>query len=327
MSQPQHPTLNQDSFNQLVEAHRHELHRHCYRMMGTLDDAEDALQEAFLRAWRGRDTYAGRAPVRAWLYKIATNTCLDALKKQPKRFIPKTHQPASSASDPIPPAIHDPIWLDPYPDELYLSDEKNPEEVVIQREHISMAFITALHVLPPRQRAVLILCDVLDWKAQEAADVLNTTVLAVKSALHRARVTLNQAEYQKNVPPDTIEHTFLQAYIHAWQMADVEGLIGLLTEDAIFSMPPIPSWYRGRDAIRQLIAKTIFSGQAHGRWRLSAVRANGQIAFGLYRYDEEKQGHVAYGIQLITMNGDKISDIITFRHPTLIAKFGLPHSI
>ncbi|MCL4252765.1 MAG: sigma-70 family RNA polymerase sigma factor [Anaerolineae bacterium] len=183
--------LDQESFTQLFDQHRHELYAHCYRMMGTLDDAEDMTQETFLRAWRGRNTYEGRASVRAWLYKIATYACLDALKKQSKRYIPRTREAVSDSSAPIPDAVIDPIWLDPCPDDWLISPDDNPEQQLIATEHITLAFIVALHILPPRQRAILVLCDVLDWRASEVADLLDTTVLAVKSALHRIAPVLH----------------------------------------------------------------------------------------------------------------------------------------
>ncbi|MDX2075500.1 MAG: RNA polymerase subunit sigma-70 [bacterium] len=319
--------LDQTKFDQLVEHHRHELHIHCYRMMGTLDDAEDMVQETFLRAWRGRGTYEGRASLRAWLYKIATNVCLDALKKQPRRFIPKTREKASSATDPIPPSVTDPIWLDPYPDEWLMGHEDTPEDTIISQENITMAFIVALHLLPPRQRAILILSDVFDWQASEVALALDTTPSAVKSALHRARATLTQQGQAQTPFSGDVEQTILDTYIQAWQTGDVTALIGLLTDEATFSMPPIPSWYRGRENIRNLISKTIFTGQANGRWRLLPTRANRQIAFGLYRYSEADGVYMAYGIQLVTFEGHLIGDIITFRHPSLMAHFRLPTTL
>lgn len=319
--------LDQDAFAQLFEQHRHELRAHCYRMMGTLDDAEDMTQETFLRAWRGRHTYEGRASVRAWLYKIATHACLDALKKQPKRYIPRTRQAVSDSVAPIPDAVTDPIWLDPCPDDLLISLDENPEQQLIASEHITLAFIVVLHILPPRQRAILILCDVLDWRASEVADLLDTTLLAVKSALHRARSTLNNNGYHHHTPQalGSIQRDFLDKYVQAWHEGDVEMLIQLLADDAIFSMPPIPSWYRGKSEIRALIEKTIFRGDAKGRWRLIPTRANGQLAFGLYRQGDD--GYLAYGVQVVTFGGEVISDIITFRTPTLVSHFKLPEKI
>ena len=187
-------SISEDAFSAMTEPLRRELQVHCYRMLGSVQDAEDMVQETFLRAWRRRETYAGRASFRAWLYKIATNACLDALDKRPRRAVPLTRQALSTLDEPIPPDVNEPVWLEPYPDDWLGGDSVNPEGEVASREHITLAFIAALHLLPPRQRAVLILRDVLDWQASETADLLEMTVSAVKSALHRARETLGKHE-------------------------------------------------------------------------------------------------------------------------------------
>ncbi len=320
--------ISQQSFGSLVEQYERELRVHCYRMLGTLHDAEDMVQETFLRAWKRRETFTENISLRAWLYKIATNACLDALKKQRRRVIPVTLGDSASADAPIPPSVTDPIWLDPYPDELLPFGDATPEQQVIAREHIRIAFVAALHVLPPRQRAVFLLSDVLDWHLSEIAALLETTVSAVKSALHRARVSIEayRAEGMTASPDDPTLQKKLDAYVCAWESADVDGLIALLRDDATFSMPPIPSWYRGVDEIRRLVAKTIFSGAAAGRWRLIPTRANGQIAFGLYRA-ADTGGYAAYGIQVVTVTGGAITDILTFRVPALMPHFNLPASL
>ncbi|MDX2139785.1 MAG: sigma-70 family RNA polymerase sigma factor [Chloroflexota bacterium] len=313
--------LDQQSFEALVEQHRHELHMHCYRMVGSLHDAEDMVQETFLKAWRGRMTYEGRASLRAWLYKIATNTCLDALRKQPRRFVPMTLEDDARALDlPIPASVMEPIWLQPYPD--YALDTIS-EESVIRQEHTRLAFIVALQVLPPRQRAVLILRDVLEWQASEVATLLDMSVAAVKSALHRARATLAERAGDDTHMDANGDAALLERYVRAWESADIDGLVRLLHDDATFSMPPIPSWYRGAATIRDLTAKTIFAGQAHGRWRLLPTRANRQIAFGLYRQSDTPGVHAAYGIQVVTFRGERIADILTFRDPALMPYFRL----
>ena len=303
---------------------------HCYRLMGSVQDAEDMVQETFLRAWRRRESFQGRASVRSWLYRIATNACLDALKRRPRRAVPCTHRTLSTLDDPIPPPVTEPVWLEPYPDELLLIDDNDPETYFSMREHITLAFIIALHLLPPRQRAILLLRDVLDWKAREVAVLLDTTVSAVKSALHRARATLAEhhrasgAEGEAVPMPDDASHTLLTSYVHAWETADINALLQLLKEEATFSMPPIPSWYRGREAIGGLTAKTVFSGQANGRWRLLPTRANRQIAFGLYRRSEGDRTFSGYGIQVLTFHRRLIADITTFRNPDLLPCFNLP---
>lgn len=321
--------LGEQAFGAVVERYRNELQAHCYRMLGSIIEAEDMVQETFLRAWARRESYRQDISLRAWLYKIATNICLDTLKKQRRRVIPRTFGEVSSAVDPIPASMNEPIWLEPYPDELLAWDGDDPESAVLTHERISIAFLAALQLLPPRQRAALILSDVLEWRADEIADLLDTTVPAVKSALHRARARLaglpaNSGGDALQPAPDTVKAQ-LDAYLAAWQTGDVDRLIQLLHDDATFSMPPIPSWYQGREEIGALVARTIFAGDAKGRWHLRLTRANHQIAFGLYRRD--KAGvYQAYGVQVLTFRGDLLADIITFRVPTLVRCFNLPTS-
>jgi RNA polymerase sigma-70 factor, ECF subfamily len=313
--------MSSDAFGALMEPHRRELRLHCYRMMGSLHDADDMVQETFLRAWRRRETFEGRASLRAWLYKIATNTCLDALRKRPRRMIPMTRAAASRLDEPIPANVEEPVWLEPYPDDWLMADDDTPEGYLSRREHISLAFIVALHLLPPRQRAILILRDVLEWEASEVAAHLDISIAAVKSALHRARTTLAQHATHASDMPSALTQTQLDDYVRAWETADVEGLMRLLKDDATFSMPPIPSWYQGRATIGGLVGKTIFAGDAFGRWRLLPALANRQTAFGLYRQSET--GYVAYGVQVVTADAQGIADIITFRVPQLARSFGL----
>ncbi len=325
-------TIDEQAFSTLTEPYRRELYVHCYRMMGSVQDAEDMVQEAFLRAWRRRDSYEGRASLRAWLYKIATNVCLDALDKRTRRVVPFTRGEASTLEQPIPMDVNEPIWLEPFPDEMLVWDDAGPDGYTTARENITLAFITVLHLLPPRQRAVLILRDVLEWEASEVADLLGVTVASVKSALHRARETMahhKRANLEGTAPQtlDAARQSQLAEYVRAWQTADINGLTALLREDATFSMPPIPSWYQGRATIAGLLGKTIMGGEANGRWHLIPTRANGQIGFGLYR--REANGvYSAYAIQVLTFGEDgSIADIITFRSPGLVAKFGLPENV
>lgn len=321
-------TVDQHDFGALVERHRRELQVHCYRLMGSVGDAEDMVQETFLKAWNGRETLENQAALRAWLYKIATHVCLDALKRRTKRFVPMTRETASTLAEPIPAEIREPIWLEPYPDNLLVSADANPEAYVVARDNITLAFIAALHVLPPRQRAVLILRDVMDWQASEVAALLNTTVSSVKSALHRARSTLRHYDYSHDAVTELALDESLQArladYVRAWETADIRALIDLLKDDATFSMPPIPSWYRGRNTIGELVARTVFSGQAGGRWCLLATRANGQPAFGLYRQSDVQGVYEAYGIQVLTLRDSQTADITTFRNRALFSYFKLP---
>jgi len=325
--------VDQHEFGLLVEPYRRELQAHCYRMLGSVHDAEDLVQETFLRAWRRRSTFEGRATLRAWLYKIATNLCLDALEKRPQRMLRVMREAVSNPDDPLRPSVMEPIWLEPFPDELLGTDDGDPEARFSTRESITVAFIAALHLLPPRQRAVLILRDVLDWQASEVADLLGLTIPAVKSALHRARTTLSKhyrtpgAESVNARQLDPAAQTQLRHYILAWEMADINAFLALLKEDATFSMPPNPSWYRGREAIGRLVSKSIFGGEAHGRWRLLPTRANTQAAFGLYQRDPANGVYRAYGIQVLTFAGAQIADVTTFRTPALVPRFNLPESL
>ena len=279
------------------------------------------VQETLWRAWNRRETYEGRSTFRAWLYKIATNQCLDALKRRPRRSLPIAREEASTVERPIPASITEPIWLDPYPDDFPSLDDASPEARYSTNESIRLAFLTVLHLLPPRQRAVLILRDVLDWQAHEVAEALGQTVPSVKSALHRARATLakhHEILRRENMSTRLSDEQLrgqLDRYVQAWQTADVDGLLALLRDDGTFSMPPIPSWYRGREDIGALVSKTIFAGPANGRWRLAPTHANGQPGYGLYKLNEATGDYDAYGIQVVTFDGDQIIDITTFRNP------------
>jgi RNA polymerase sigma-70 factor (ECF subfamily) len=320
--------LDEHAFSAATEPYRRELRVHCYRMLGSVQEAEDAAQETLWRAWRRRETFEGRGTLRAWLYRIATNYCLDVLKQRPRRSLPSAREAASAAEQPIPASINEPIWLEPFPDDPLAPEAETPEARYAVRESVALAFITALHLLPTRQRAVLILRDVLEWPASEVAEALGQTVGSVKSALHRARQTLARHPHGLPAPPaDDVLRAQLERYVSAWETADVDGLVALLTEEATFSMPPIPAWYRGRGEIARLVGKTIFSGPARGRWRLLPTRANGQPAFGLYKLNENTGGHDAYGVQVVTFSGAHIADIMTCRNPAIVAFFNLPVSL
>jgi RNA polymerase sigma-70 factor (ECF subfamily) len=325
--------IDPSQFGALAESHKRELRAYCYRMLGSVQEADEMLQETFWRAWNRRETYEGRSTVRAWLYKIATNLCIDSLRQRPRRGLPVTRGVASTAEQPIPASINEPVWLEPYPYDVPAPGEDNPEARYSMSESIRLAFVTVLHLLPPRQRAVLILCDVLDWRADEVAEAFGQTVSSIKSALHRARATLDRHHptlHRENMPthiPDEALRRQLERYVQAWETGDVDGLVALLKDDSTFSMPPIPSWYTGRKNIGELVRKTIFSGQANGRWRLVSIRANGQPGFGLYRLNEATGGYDGYGIQVVTLDGEQIRDITTFRTPALIGFFDIPLKI
>jgi RNA polymerase sigma-70 factor (ECF subfamily) len=322
--------IDQHRFSNLTEPYRRELRAHCYRMLGSVQEAEETVQETFWRAWSRRDTYEGRSSLRAWLYKISTNLCIDLLRRRPRRALPVSRGEAATLEQPIPASVNEPVWLEPYPTEHPAPLETQPEARYSASESIRLAFLTLLHLLPPRQRAVLVLRDVLGWQANEAAEALELTVPAVKSALHRARSTL--AAHRPRLQRDQITaqvgdqeiQRLLERYMRAWETADVDGLVALLRDDGTFSMPPIPSWYQGRGDIGRLVSRTIFSGQAAGRWRLLPTRANDQYAFGLYKLNEGGGTFAGYGIQALALAGDQILDITTFRDPALLSFFGLP---
>ena len=277
---------DQQQFAELTEPYRRQLQAYCYRLLGSLQDAEDAVQETMLRAWRRLDTFEGRASFRAWLYKIATNVSLDALDRAARRGLPVTFYPPSNAHTSNVASITEPIWLDPFPDEWLDDTSLGTEARVALQESVTLAFLTALQVLPPRQRAVLVLCDVLDWHASEAAQLLDMTLSAVNSALHRARSSLAQhytLPLRPSLSPGT--RSLLERYVHAWETADIEGLVSLLKEDATFAMPPSSAWFQGRDAVRQFFAAHIFVDGLS--FRLQPIRASGQPGFAAYAYNPQ----------------------------------------
>ncbi|HLO28698.1 MAG TPA: sigma-70 family RNA polymerase sigma factor [Anaerolineales bacterium] len=327
-------------FSELTEPYRRELQVHCYRILGSLHDAEDLVQETFLRAWRRLDTYEGRASFRSWLYKIATNACLDFLDQQrSRRLLPNASLPRADPRAGITPPAPEMTWLEPFPDE-WLSDSAaiNPEARYTDSESVSLSFLTALQVLPPRQRAVLILRDVLDFSAIETADVLELTVSSVNSALHRARTTLSQRYRHEKMEATTLSATdertrwLLDHFVQAWESADVNGLVALLKQDAAFAMPPSPSWYQGRKAIQIFTAATIFAddgmfpGKAADRWRLLPTRANGSPAFAIYQR-AEKNDYQPFGLVVLTIERNKLSEIMSFIDPSLPALFGFPATL
>ena len=324
---------DRSGFGRLVEPHRRELLVHCYRMLGSLQDAEDLVQESLLRAWQKLGTYEGRASFRSWLYKIATNACLDALDRRPRRTLPPGRAlSADPGAVPAPP-VTEPIWLEPFPDDFLDEASPTPEARYDAHESITLAFLSALQAMPPRQRAVLILCDVLEWQADEAAQTLDITTGSVSSALHRARVTLAKSYRSGDLvsmspePTDERTRSLLERYVRAWENADIDALVALLKDDATFAMPPFPSWYRGKIAIRDFIRMEILAGPAQSRYRLEPTRANGRAAFGWYRLDDSDHRFHGFAIQVVGLEGELVSDITTFMNPALFERFALPDSM
>jgi len=329
-----------NGFSELTEPYRRELQIHCYRILGSLHEAEDMVQETMLKAWKRLDTYEGRASFRAWLYKIATNTCLDFLdRRRRRRLLPRDVQPAADPGAGILPPAVEVTWLEPFPDE-WLRDAAaaSPEARYTDRESISLSFMIALQYLPPRQRAVLILRDVLDFSAHETAEVLEITISSANSALHRARLNLSQryhgrdSDFVSPVTNDARTRWLLDHFVQAWESADVDGLVALLKEDAMLAMPPSPSWYHGREAIRTFSAGTIFGdegmfgGKASGRWKLLPTRASGLPAFALYQRHDRNE-YQAFGLLILEFDAGGLEHIVSYIDSSLPAHFGLPTAI
>jgi RNA polymerase sigma-70 factor, ECF subfamily len=321
------------AFEALVEPYRRELLVHCYRFFGSLEDGEDMLQETLLRAWRRLDTYEGRASFRAWLYKIATNVCLDALDRQRARSLPSLAGPAAAPGDPLPPPVLDPVWLEPLPDSLEPRPPlgvgaavTDPETAYETRESVSLAFLAVLQQLPGRQRAVLILRDVLGFEASETAQILDVTVAAVTSALQRARATMRAGRQPKSSRPAEAEEARLLArYMQAWEMADPAGLVSLLREDAVLSMPPTRAWFHGRADIGAFLVQVPFAGRAAGRYRLLPTRANGAPACAVYQLGESGSYEPA-ALNILVVEGDQIAEMHDFLSVDagVFERFGLP---
>jgi RNA polymerase sigma-70 factor, ECF subfamily len=320
---------DESAFRGIVEAHRAELHAHCYRMLGSVHDAEDALQEALLRAWRGFPRFAGRSSLRSWLYKIATNACLDAIARRPKRVLPVDYGPSTTPGvDPGEPLVES-VWVEPYPDEkLGLEDGyAAPDARYEQREAVELAFIAALQHLPARQRAVLILREVLGFSAREVSESLETTVASVNSSLQRARKAVDERlpEQSQQATLRTLGdkriRELVQAYVDAWANGDVGAVRALLAEDAVFSMPPWASWWRGRETIAGF-AET--AAEFCAASRTLPTRANGQPAVAYYHLDAETGRYQATAIDVISFEGSLIKDITGFITPEIFARFGLP---
>ncbi|AKK30576.1 RNA polymerase sigma70 factor [Mycobacterium sp. EPa45] len=318
-----------DAFRELTEPHRAELQVHCYRMLGSLHDAEDALQNTMLAAWQGLDGFEGRASIRTWLYRIATNQCLSVLRSTKRR--PAEEWKIPDIEPPQPSRLSEVVWLEPYPDTLLdavsVGRPVGPEARFEQAEAISLAFVTALQVLPARQRAVLILREVLGYHADEVAEMLDTTVDSVTSALKRARAGLQRhlpgADEAPAVPDSPAERDLVARFVRAYQAGDVGALVELLTADVRLSMPPIPLEYHGIGAVTRFFASVFDRGR---RYDLIPTRANGQPAFGAYLHSGGGGSRHAAGLLVVTISGGRISGLTRFDND-LLPHWGLPHSL
>jgi RNA polymerase sigma-70 factor (ECF subfamily) len=317
--------LANDDFAQLAEPLRPELLAHCYRMLGSATDAEDQLQETLIRAWRSYGDFEGRSSLRTWLYRIATNTCLRALENRARRPLPSgLGAPAENPDEPPAPAQGDIPWLQPIPDALIVGESADPASIAVSRASVRLALVAALQYLPARQRAVLILRDVLQWRAAEVADLLGLTTTAVNSLLQRAREQLSRhvpAEDELSEPAEPATRRLLDRYASAFENADVAGLTELLADDAVLEMPPTPTWFAGRDRVVRFLAGQVLRP---GQFRLVPVYANGQPAFAEYVATPDG-GYRAFGVQVVTASADGIGRIVAFiSQPELFPLFGLP---
>jgi RNA polymerase sigma-70 factor (ECF subfamily) len=309
---------DEGAYQRLIEGRRGELLAHCYRMLGSVHDAEDAIQEAMLRAWRGLPKFEGRSSVRSWLYTIATNTCLDALARRPKRVLPVDYGPAADPhGGPAEPVVEN-VWVEPFPDEqIGLEDGyASPDARYEQREAVELAFIAALQNLPPNQRAVLILREVLGFSAKEVAESLDTTTASVNSALQRARAAVeertpeqSQQETLRSLGDEELKE-MVDRYVEAWENNDVDTVVAMLADDAAFAMPPLASWFSGQEGIRTFLEFSPMSGD--WRWRAIPTRANGQPAIAYYTWDEKEDAYRAFALNVLTLRGDRIAEVDAF---------------
>jgi RNA polymerase sigma-70 factor, ECF subfamily len=320
---------DEGAFRGLVEPHRRVLHAHCYRMLGSVQDAEDAVQETLLRAWQALAGFEGRSSLRSWLHSIATNVCLRMIERRPPRTRPIDYGPASDPHGPLGPPLVESTWIEPYPDGELGVDEglAGPEARYAQREAIELAFIAAVQHLPARQRAALILRDVLGFSGAEVAEALGTSAASVYSLLQRAHGTLDERLPERSQQAtlrslgDEELSAIVNRYVEAWAHSDVDALFELLTDTATLAMPPTASWFHGRDAIAMFLGAGALDGTR--RWRLLPTSANGQVAMGAYLLDSAG-AYRPYGMTVLSLDGDRIDEIDTFRDPSAPARFGLP---
>jgi RNA polymerase sigma-70 factor, ECF subfamily len=309
---------DEDAYARLLEPYRGELHAHCYRMLGSVHDAEDALQDASLRAWRGLSRFEGRSSLRSWLYTIATNTCLNQISRRPKRVLPIDYGPATDPSDGLGLPLVETVWIEPYPDETMGVEDgfASPDARFERRESVELAFVAALQLLPATQRAVLILREVLGFSAKEVADTLETSVASVNSALQRARKTIDdklpersQQETLRSIGDERLTE-IVDAYMDALARGDVPRVVSLLAEDAAWSMPPLPTWFGGREGIIGFLEFGPLSGR--WRWKHLPARVNGQAAVAVYQWDDDEATYLPFALDVLTFEGDRIKQVTAF---------------
>ncbi|MHA6780352.1 sigma-70 family RNA polymerase sigma factor [Pseudonocardia saturnea] len=317
-----------DEFLELAQPYRRELMAHCYRMLGSVHDAEDMLQETMVRAWRGYDRFEGRSSLRTWLHRIATTTCLTALEGRSRRPMPAGL--GGTGSDPDGPLLDNPeiTWLEPVPDEAVGAGmHADPATVVAARSSVRLAFVAALQHLPARQRAVLLLREVLQWKAAEVAELLGTSTAAVNSALQRARAQLDQvapSEDDVAAPLTDAQQDLLDRYVAAFEVKDVSAIVALLAADVVWEMPPYEAWYQGREHVARHLEHRCPGGP--GDLRLLPIAANGQSGFAFYLRGADGVFH-PFNLQVLTFTGDTVTHVATFLDPGLFPVFGLPSTV
>jgi RNA polymerase sigma-70 factor (ECF subfamily) len=329
---------DEEAFRRLVEPYRNELHAHCYRMLGSVHDADDALQDALLGAWRGLAKFEGRSSLRSWLYRITTNACLDVISRRPRRVLPNDHGPAAGPDDALGEPLSESVFVEPYAEGQIEDRHADPDARYERRVSVELAFIAALQYLPATQRAALILRDVLGFSARESAEALDTTVASVNGALRRARKAVaerlprqSQQATLRALGDDGIREV-VERYIDAWERGDVDAILAMLAEDATFTMPPLPTWYRGRDAIAAFLTRFALQD----RWRLLPARANGQLAFGCYAWNADQRSYTALSLDVLTLDGARATEVTSFVTPythdaararfaaDVLERFGLP---
>jgi RNA polymerase sigma-70 factor (ECF subfamily) len=312
-----------EELERVLNRHRREIRLHCYRMLGSASDCEDLVQETFLRAWKARTTLRDLRGARAWLYRIATNACLDELARRPRRAMPFDVGPPADPASPIADASCEPMWLEPMPD-AWLDTVTDPRDIHVRRETVALAFVVALHMLTPMQRAVLLLRDVAELSATETADALEVSPSAANSALHRGREAVREA--RDTVPVVDVDPDVISRYVKAFEHNDIDALVSLLREDVRTTMPPSPTWIEGR-AANALFYRRMFTGLRPGAIRLVPTRANAQLAFGFYRAAAPGGPHHLRALEVITIASSQVIAIDHFMLPGLGELHALPSSL
>jgi RNA polymerase sigma-70 factor (ECF subfamily) len=317
------------AFERLLAGYRGELYAHCYRMLGSVQDAEDALQESLLGAWRGLAGFEGRSSLRAWLYRVTTNACLRLIARRPGRMRSIDHGPPRRDTDDLGEPVTGPVWLEPWPEEPPAAGGDDPAASYLRRESVELAFVAALQHLPGTQRAVLILREVLQFSAAEVARILDTTPASVNSALQRARKAVDQRVPQpaQQAELDALgedgQRELVDAFVTAWERADVAALLDLLAEDARFTMPPLPAWFDGREDVGRFFAERMFATP----WRLLPIRANAQLAFACYQGEPDGGRFRLGAINVLRLRAGRIVEIAGFLDPAVHRRFGLPEEL